>query len=484
MTIDQMIARKREEIRKNLEARSANVTELAAIRDKTEVTEADEARANELRQANGALDSERSSLEVKVAEYEAERAADESAVAQSRVTSPAAPSPSQDRAPAVVSSEERTYAPHKERTFDPATGKLRTSTSGAPIAAGGHFARDVAGAFTGDYQARERLERHMAEERAERGADYAERAVGTGAFAGLTVPQYLTELYAPAVAANRPFANVCRQVPLPESGMTVNISRITTSTGTALQASENTAVQETNADDTLLTENVQTAAGQQTMSLQSIQRSTGVESIIMDDLFRRYATTVDSTLITQATTGLSAVANAVAYTDATPTAAELYPKILNAQANLEAVYLDQQVNREVAVMHSRRWHWLSSQVGSTWPFMSQPGIATQSGGVNYATSYGSGFRGLLPNSTPVVVDNNIATNLGAGTNEDEIYVVNADECFLWEDPSAPMFIRAEQPAAASLGVLLVVYGYFAYSFRRYTNGHAKVGGTGLVTPTF
>ena len=43
MTIDQMIARKREEIRKNLEARSANVTELAAIRDKTEVTEADEA---------------------------------------------------------------------------------------------------------------------------------------------------------------------------------------------------------------------------------------------------------------------------------------------------------------------------------------------------------------------------------------------------------------------------------------------------------
>ena len=232
MTIDQMIARKREEIRKNLEARSANVTELAAIRDKTEVTDQDEARATELRQANIILDSERSTLEVKVAEYEAERAADESAVAQSRVTSPAAPSPSQDRAPVVVSSEERTYAPHKERTFDPSTGKLRTSASGAPIAAGGHFARDVAAAFTGDYQARERLERHMAEERAERGADYAERAVGTGAFAGLTVPQYLTELYAPAVAANRPFANVCRQVPLPESGMTVNISRITTSTGT------------------------------------------------------------------------------------------------------------------------------------------------------------------------------------------------------------------------------------------------------------
>jgi hypothetical protein len=45
-------------------------------------------------------------------------------------------------------------------------------------------------------------------------------------------------------------------------------------------------------------------------------------------------------------------------------------------------------------------------------------------------------------------------------------------------------IRAEQPAAASLGVLLVVYSYFAYSFRRFANGMGKVNGTGLIAPTF
>jgi hypothetical protein len=73
--------------------------------------------------------------------------------------------------------------------------------------------------------------------------------------------------------------------------------------------------------------------------------------------------------------------------------------------------------------------------------------------------------------------------LGAGT-EDEIYVVPEDECHLWEDPQAPVFIRAEQPAAASLGVLLVLYGYFAYSFRRYANSHQKISGTGLIAPTF
>jgi len=56
--------------------------------------------------------------------------------------------------------------------------------------------------------------------------------------------------------------------------------------------------------------------------------------------------------------------------------------------------------------------------------------------------------------------------------------------FLWEDPNAPVYIRAEQPAAASLGILMVVYGYFAYSFRRYTGASVVINGTGLATPSF
>ena len=85
---------------------------------------------------------------------------------------------------------------------------------------------------------------------------------------------------------------------------------------------------------------------------------------------------------------------------------------------------------------------------------------------------------------PVVLDASIATNFGAGTNEDRIYGITADEAHLWEDPNAPLFIRAEQPAAASLGVLFVVYSYFAYTFGRYPSAHGKISGTGLITPTF
>ena len=83
-----------------------------------------------------------------------------------------------------------------------------------------------------------------------------------------------------------------------------------------------------------------------------------------------------------------------------------------------------------------------------------------------------------------MVDNNIPSNLGVGTNQDEIYVVPAMECHLWEDPNAPVYIRADQTAAPNLAVLLVVWEYFAYTFGRYAAALQKVSGTSLVTPVF
>lgn len=465
MTLDQLIAAKRAEIAALMTERKNNVNELAELRSKTELTEADEARVEELRSANADLDVKRGSLESKVAEYEAERAADEAADAAARAVTETVVSPNERRAPAVVRNEERTYHPGN----DPRGEK---------------FMRDIAAAFLGDYNARERTQRHMSEEIVERGAEIEQRATTTGSFAGLVVPQYLTDLVAPAAAAARPFADICNKHELPSVGTTVNISRITTATSAAAQSSENSSVSNTDIDDTLLTETMFTVAGQQVMSRQSIERGVGTEEITLNDLVRRYHSELDRKLLNDATTGLTNVAQSVAYTDASPTAAELYPKLLNAQANLEAVMLDQGVGDVYAVMHSRRWAWLQSQVGTSWPFISQPGIPVQSGGVATSAKYGDGVRGVLPNGVKVIVDNNIATNLGAGTNEDEVYIVNASELHLWEDSSAPLFIRAEQPNAASLGVLMVVYGYAAYSFRRYTNGHQKIAGTGLVTPTF
>jgi len=349
---------------------------------------------------------------------------------------------------------------------------------------GAEFLQDVIASYAHhDEEAGFRLRGHMREERVERGAYLEKRAnVGTGNFAGLVVPQYLTDLYAPAVAALRPFADVCNQHDLPENGMTVNISRITTTTSVGIQTEGNAALS-TDIDDTLLTEQVQTAAGYADLTRQAIERGTGVEEVTMDDLMRRYATSLDGTLLTQASTGLTNVAAATTYDDTSPTVPELWPKFLGAMANAEGALLGMAFP-DYVIMHSRRWYWLQSYLSSTFPFIQQPNIAGNAGGTSNGSGYNQGVRGVLPNGLRVIVDNNIGTGGGVGTNQDEIYVVASSECHLWEDPNAPVFIRAEQPLAHQLAVRLVLYGYFAYSFRRYTNGQQKIAGTGLVTPAF
>lgn len=474
MTIDSLIKATQAKLKAAREQRSDHLDSIRSTVDKAQrqgraLTDAETEATKTTRRAVESLNDAIAELDRKLDEYR-EMAREELEV--ERLNTQRTPTgvglPAYDQV-ARIGTEARTFRPDTDPN-------------------GTRFLTDMAKAFyRSDYEAEDRIRRHQQEEKTERGQRYGkyfERAAGTGAFAGLTVPQYLVDMYAPATANLRPFANNCNVHPLPPDGMTVNISRITTATSVALQSSENSAVSETNIDDTLLTENVQTAAGQQTLSRQAVERGTISEEVTVQDLFRRYATTLDNTLITQATTGLSAISQANTYTDASPTAAELWPKIYAAASAVETNLVGVATVSHV-IMHPRRWNWFCSQVGSTWPTLGgSSGVSPYNTGMVLTRDYGDSVRGILNNGLKVIVDANIATNLGGGSNEDEIYVVAQGECHLWEDPRAPVFIRAEQPAAASLGVLFVVYGYFAYSFRRYSNSHQKISGTGLVTPTF
>lgn len=459
--LEKLIAQARERVAALLAERKTKDDELIALRGKLDGGETvTEESINELRAAKVALDEQIIDARERVTELEAEKASDESMRA---LAAEVLPPTSRERAAVTVGREERTYRPDTDKR-------------------GKQFLLDVARQqILNDPIASQRIARHMQEEQVERGGQIDQaRAIGTAAVSGLVVPQYLVDMFAPHAKAGRPFADVCRKHDLAEEGMTVNIGKGTTGTSTAVQT-EGSAVAETNYDDTLISPAVQTNAGQQAMSRQSIERSAGAEDIVLEDLFRSYGTTLDSTLLNQATNGLTNVATSIAYTDASPTAAELYPKLLAANAAVEAALLDMGQSDAVFVMHSRRWHWLQSQLTSTWPMFGQPGIDVQQGGINYGERYGSGFRGILPNGAAVVVDNNVATNFG--TNEDEIYVIAQSEAHLWESPSAPVFIRAEQTLAANLQVLLVVYGYFAYTFVRRTHAQ-KIAGTGLILPVF
>lgn len=447
--------------RKQAQAECDAVLAAATAARRSNLTPAEDARVQALLTLSKRAAGDLEELDTKLVELRQAADEEDEAVRMTQISTPTnVRRPAYDEV-ARVGAEARTYRPDTDRT-------------------GKRFLLDVARqAIFADVEANERLARHMSEERVERG-EHTARATGTGAFAGLVVPQYLTDLVAPATAALRPLANVCNRHDLPEQGMTANISRITTASSVALQASENTSVSETDMDDTILQLNVQTAAGSQTVSRQAIERGTGIEETTLEDLYRRYATTLDSTIINQASTGLSAVAQATTYTDGTPTAAELWPMLFQAQSLLEQALLGMAVPDYVA-MHSRRWNWLCSQVGTSFPFVATASTPTNTGGVIVTNEYGAGVRGVLSNGLKVIVDNNIATNKGGGT-EDEIFLLASSECHLWEDPNAPLLIRAEQPHAKQLGVDLVVYGYFAYTASRYANNPGKISGTGLAAP--
>lgn len=358
----------------------------------------------------------------------------------------------------------------EERTYDRASERRGVS-----------FMRDIIDARSGNTDAAERIARHGAEMRIDHPGIEA-RAVGTTAFGALVVPTHLVSEYGPDPKASRPLANICTSHALPTQGMTVEIARITTPTGAAVQATQNAAVQETNMDETTLSVAVQTVAAQQTISRQAIDRGSGIEEIALADMLGEINTVLDSTLLNQAANGLANLAgvNSIAYTDASPTAAEAWPKLFDGVSQAQAGGLNV-ASSSAVVLHPRRFWWFASQVGTNFPFVTFPAVGPQAGGAVETTGYGDGMSGRL-GPLPAYVDANVATNTGAGTNEDTLFVVSTSEAHLWEDEV--VIIRADQTAAASLGVLFVASKYFAFTFGRQPASHSKVTGTGFVTPTF
>jgi len=353
----------------------------------------------------------------------------------------------------VVKAEARTYSPQSETSF---------------------VSDAFAAQFNNDFAAQQRLARHMNEEKIER------RDVTSANFAGLMVPQFLTDLAAPFARAGRVTADLARKHQLPAQGLTISLSKVTTGSATAAQT-EGAAVQETNMDDTKLDISVVTIAGQQNVSRQSLERGTNIDSLVMADLVSSYNTVLNTAVVAEL---FSSAGQAVTYTDASPTVAELYPKLVDAVQKVQTTFF---AGPNVMIMHPRRLAFILAAVdGQSRPLAvptpsssGQPAYAYGSGAVQYGNS-GYSILGL-----PVYTDATVAVNKGSGTDQDTIYIGNSQELHLWEQgDGTPMMLRFEQPKGVELDVTMIVYGYSAVTANRYPNAWAQINGTGLITPTF
>ena len=428
------------------------VLEAVATDNRTDLTTEETAKVD-------ALVAESRTLDEKIEKLSAQATADAKASeARSAVAGIATPKVGGYK----VTKESRTYAPESDTSF---------------------FKDAYNAQFKSDYAAQERLARHQREEEIER------RDVGTAQFEGLVIPQYLTEFAAPLARAGRPFADFATaKHTLPPAGMTLNISRMTTGTSTAVQVTQNDAVSETDPDDTLLTINVRTIAGQSDLSRQAIERGTGIDQFVAQDLVRSWHTTLDSQILNGAGTagtilGLRASSgNAVTFTSTAPTAALLYPKLADA---IQLIQTNAFTNPTHFVVHPRRLAFLLASVDSS----NRPLVVPAASGPTNAMGSGAG-QSLYGNSgyqmmgLPIITDASIGTTYGTTTNQDEIYVVTAPECHLWEQSGSPFTLRYDATGAGNLTIKTVVYGYAAFTAGRYPLANSIISGTGLSAPSF
>jgi HK97 family phage major capsid protein len=363
---------------------------------------------------------------------------------------------------AKVIREERTYTPTSQASF----------------------VRDAYNAqFKQDFSANDRLARHMREEEIER------RDGTTANFDGLVVPEFLTSLAAPLSRAGRPTLDFAtNKIALGPTGMTLNISRMTTGTSTAIQQTQATDVSETDADDTLLTVDIRTIAGQQDLSRQAIERGTGIDAFVIGDLVRSWHTTLDNQVLNGAGTAgtikgiRNSGGNAITFTATTPTVALLYPKLASALSEVQANTFATPTHW---IMAPRRLAFLLAGVDGS----NRPLVVPAANGPTNAVSTGAGVAqygnsGYQLLGLPIIVDASVGLTYGASTNQDEIYLVNAAEMHLFEQPGSPFSLRFEATGASSLTVKTVVYGYAAFTAERYAKAASIISGTGLVAPSF
>jgi HK97 family phage major capsid protein len=443
--VDKVIER-RDAVKAEMDA----VLEAVAAENRTDLT------AEETEKVD-ALVTESRSLDAKIEKLTAQAVADAKAAEARSVVAEALPKVSTS-----IVREERTYRPDN----------------------GTSFVRDAFNAqVRGDFSAQERLARHMKEESVER------RDVDTSNFAGLVIPAYLVDLAAPLARAGRPTADFAtNKMVLPAAGMSLEISRMTTGTSTAIQETQNTAVSETDADDTLLSVPVRTIAGQQDLSRQAIERGTGIDTFVVSDLIRSWHTTLDAQVLNgsgsngQFTGIRNAGGNAVTFTSTSPTVALLYPKLADA---LQQVQSNVFTTPTHWILHPRRLAFLLAATDSS----GRPLVVPAAGAPQNAVSTGAGVAqyansGYQLLGLPIITDANVGTTYGAATNQDEIYLVDAREMHLWEQPGSPFSLRFDATAPGSLTIKTVVYGFAAFTAQRYAKAASIVSGTGLTSPSF
>jgi HK97 family phage major capsid protein len=294
--------------------------------------------------------------------------------------------------------------------------------------------------------------------------DLTTSATAGGGFVPTGSPAYIGEKFAAAARAAATLATVLPFEPLADTGMVVKTPRVTTGTSTAVMATENSAVSETDVVESMISSPVATVAGQQDLSQQLFDRSDPgmVDVVLATDLGRSLGTSFDQQLLVGTgangqTFGLKNVVGITsnAYTDATATQQEAFVAVLKLYGDV-ANALGKAPDRILMRPNRRAWF------------------------LNFRDS-ATGAPAVIPWPCAVTEVPAISNTLGAGT-EDELFIVNTSELPVYASP--PAFRVHFDPGSGNLIARITAFQYVASLFNRRPEAVGRLSSTGFIAPVF
>lgn len=329
--------------------------------------------------------------------------------------------------------------------------------------------------------AAERLNRHAKEVMTD--AETRDVTSGDPGTATFIPPLYLGERWIDKEMAGRPFANAVASMPLPATGKTLDMPKVATAPAAAVQAAEADPVNEVNFDGETISTPKVLIAGQNDLSIQAYEfADPGMDTVIMRELTKSYNSVLDTQLLTGTGAngqhdGLKNVANINSITYSAVGAAggadgllgAVYDAVSQIATNAPGYMAD------AIVMHPRRAAWIASHRDANGSLLQQGQFALASGAQN------QGFA-LSVAGLGVILDPNITTVQGAGTNEDEIYVVVTDELILAEGPLRARVLS--EVLSGTLQVRLQLFAFSAFVSNRRPKTIVRISGAGLAAPVF
>jgi hypothetical protein len=338
----------------------------------------------------------------------------------------------------------------------------------------GQFSPDAVAA------ANERLRRNELEARDTLNVrDVSTASPGSGAF---VPPVYLGDQWIGTARPGRPLADAVAKLPYPVEGKTVSMPRVKVGPEAAVQAAEADAVHEVDLDSELYTVDKVTIAGQSDHSIQSLEwTQPGMDLVAIRELVRSYDSSLDFQLLYGTGTsgqhrGLKTVVTSDggnAITFSTGGADELLGKVYEAVGDISTNAPG--FTPTAVVLHPRRAAWIASHRDANSNLLQQGQLVFAAG-----TQAGGGATNIA--GLQVIMDGNVLTNQGSGTNEDDVFVLTLEELFLAEGPLRTRVLV--EPLSGTLQVRLQCFSFSAFLGGRRPKTIARISGSALSSPSY